>query len=235
MIGSTASPVASLAMLMRALKLPAFARYNEEIAQKAEREGWTFGQFSTHLAGPHEVHERRRRRIDNHPKDLTSPARRPGDAHPIAPAAQGGEDPADALRRGLRRARRQRSCVRAAGPRQDSPWWAPGREPIQRGHRVVFTPTFAPRPAPARRQARPATGEGARHARRVRRGDPDDIGYVQQSREEMEVLFTFLAERYECRSVIITSNVVPRRVGSDLSRTSMTTVAAIDRLVRTTR
>ena len=36
----------------------------------------------------------------------------------------------------------------------------------------------------------------------------DDIGYVQQSREEMEVLFTFLAERYERRSVMITSNLV---------------------------
>ncbi len=36
----------------------------------------------------------------------------------------------------------------------------------------------------------------------------DDIGYVQQSREEMEVLFTFLAERYERKSVIITSSLV---------------------------
>ena len=36
----------------------------------------------------------------------------------------------------------------------------------------------------------------------------DDIGYVQQSRQEMEVLFTFLAERYERRSVVITSNLV---------------------------
>jgi len=36
----------------------------------------------------------------------------------------------------------------------------------------------------------------------------DDLGYVQQSREEMEVLFTFLAERYERRSVVITSNLV---------------------------
>jgi len=35
-----------------------------------------------------------------------------------------------------------------------------------------------------------------------------DIGYVQQDREEMEVLFTFLAERYERRSVMITSNLV---------------------------
>ena len=34
----------------------------------------------------------------------------------------------------------------------------------------------------------------------------DDIGYIQQSREEMEVLFTFLSERYERRSVVITSN-----------------------------
>ena len=36
----------------------------------------------------------------------------------------------------------------------------------------------------------------------------DDIGYVQQSRDEMEVLFTLLAERYERCSVAITSNLV---------------------------
>src|SRR5262249_9401867 len=35
----------------------------------------------------------------------------------------------------------------------------------------------------------------------------DDLGYVQQSREEMEVLFTLLAERYERGSVLVTSNL----------------------------
>ena len=35
----------------------------------------------------------------------------------------------------------------------------------------------------------------------------DDLGYVQQSREEMEVLFTLLAERYERGSVLLTSNL----------------------------
>lgn len=35
----------------------------------------------------------------------------------------------------------------------------------------------------------------------------DDLGYVQQSREEMEVLFTLLAERYERGSVMLTSNL----------------------------
>ena len=72
-VGPTASPVASLAMLMRALKLPAFARYNEEIAQKAEREGWTFGQFLHHLAEL-EVHERRRRKIERYLKDSDLPS-----------------------------------------------------------------------------------------------------------------------------------------------------------------
>jgi DNA replication protein DnaC len=35
----------------------------------------------------------------------------------------------------------------------------------------------------------------------------DDIGYVQQNRQEMEVLFVLLAERYERGSVMITSNL----------------------------
>ena len=36
----------------------------------------------------------------------------------------------------------------------------------------------------------------------------DDIGYVQHDRDEMEVLFTFLAERYERKSVMLTTNLV---------------------------
>ncbi len=35
----------------------------------------------------------------------------------------------------------------------------------------------------------------------------DDIGYVEQSREEMEVLFVLLAQRYERGSVMLTSNL----------------------------
>jgi hypothetical protein len=35
----------------------------------------------------------------------------------------------------------------------------------------------------------------------------DDLGYVKQEREEMEVLFTLLAERYERGSVLLTSNL----------------------------
>jgi DNA replication protein DnaC len=58
----------------------------------------------------------------------------------------------------------------------------------------------------------------------------DDIGYVQQDREEMEVLFTFLAERDARRSVGITTNLVFsdwQRIFKD----PLTTMAALDRVI----
>jgi DNA replication protein DnaC len=58
----------------------------------------------------------------------------------------------------------------------------------------------------------------------------DDLGYVQQSRDEMEVLFTLLAHRYEHRSVLLTSNLVFSK-WEKIFKDPMTTAAAIDRLV----
>jgi len=58
----------------------------------------------------------------------------------------------------------------------------------------------------------------------------DDIGYVQHDRDEMEVLFTFLAERYERRSVALTTNLVFSE-WERIFKHPMTTLAAIDRVV----
>jgi DNA replication protein DnaC len=58
----------------------------------------------------------------------------------------------------------------------------------------------------------------------------DDFGYVKQNREEMEVLFTLLAHRYERGSVLITSNL-PFSKWEQIFKDPMTTAAAIDRLV----
>lgn len=58
----------------------------------------------------------------------------------------------------------------------------------------------------------------------------DDIGYVQQSRKEMEVLFTLLAERYERGTVMLTSNLAFSKWEA-IFKDPMTTAAAIDRLV----
>ena len=58
----------------------------------------------------------------------------------------------------------------------------------------------------------------------------DDLGYVQQSREEMEVLFSLLAERYERGSVMLSSNLAFSGWEA-IFKDAMMTAAAIDRLV----
>ncbi len=58
----------------------------------------------------------------------------------------------------------------------------------------------------------------------------DDIGYVQQNREEMEVLFTLISERYERGSLMISSNL-PFSKWENIFKSPMVTAAAIDRLV----
>jgi len=58
----------------------------------------------------------------------------------------------------------------------------------------------------------------------------DDFGYVKQDRDEMEVLFTLLAYRYERGSVLLTSNL-PFLKWEVIFKDPMTTAAIIDRLV----
>lgn len=230
MATTTPSPLDALLVLLRALKMPAFVRYAEEIATKAAREGWTFTQYLKHLAEL-EVEERRGRRIERalHDSDLPAEktlatlnrARVPAKVAKQLPSlCEGGfvERGENLLVFGL--PGRGKSHIVAAI----------GYELIQRGYRVLFTPTFAlvQRLLAAKRDLRLERELAALdiyHAVIL-----DDIGYVQQSRDEMEVLFTFLAERYERKSVIITSNLV----FSDWTRIfkdPMTTAAAIDRLI----
>lgn len=58
----------------------------------------------------------------------------------------------------------------------------------------------------------------------------DDIGYVEQSKEEMEVFFTLLADRYERASIMITSNLKFSQ-WEKIFKDPVTAAAAIDRLV----
>jgi DNA replication protein DnaC len=56
----------------------------------------------------------------------------------------------------------------------------------------------------------------------------DDLGYLQQSRDDMEVVFTLLAERYERGSVLMTSNLPFSKWGA-IFKDAMMTAAAIER------
>lgn len=224
------TPLAALVILLRALKLPTIARHAEEVAHVAEREGWSFVRYLHHLVEL-EVHERRRRRIERNlrqselPPDKTlatlTRSRLPAKVAKLLPTLCEGAFLArgdNLLSFGLPgRGKTHLIC-------------AIGHELIQRGYRVLFVATYAlvQRLLAAKRDLR------LEHELAILDGYDaialDDIGYVQQSRDEMEVLFTFLAERYERRSVMITSNLVFSE-WDKIFKDPMTTAAAIDRLV----
>jgi len=105
-----------------------------------------------------------------------------------------------------------------------------GQELILQGRRVLFTPCslLVQQLLIAKRDLKLP-----RLLKRLSKYDAmiiDDIGYVQHNREEMEVLFILLAERYERGSMMITSNL-PFSKWERIFKDPMTAAAAIDRLV----
>lgn len=105
-----------------------------------------------------------------------------------------------------------------------------GHALVERGHSVFFAPTYqlVQHLLAARRDL--ALPKALRQLDAFDLVILDDIGYVQQSADEAEVLFTLMAERYERRSLLITSNLVFSEWGR-IFKSPMTTAAAIDRLV----
>ncbi len=107
---------------------------------------------------------------------------------------------------------------------------AVGYELVQRGQAVLWTSTasLVQRLLAAKRDLR--LPQELRKLDRFACVILDDIGYLQQERDEMEVLFTFLAERYENRSVAISTNLVFSE-WERIFKHPMTTMAALDRVV----
>lgn len=105
-----------------------------------------------------------------------------------------------------------------------------GHELIKQGHSVYFTPCVLLVQRLLLAKAQLWLEKELKRLDRFAALIIDDLGYVQQSREEMEVLFTLLAHRYERHSVLLTSNLVFSE-WEKIFKDPMTTAAAVDRLV----
>ncbi len=214
--------IMTLAMMLRALKLPAFVELHEELAAEAERQSWSYTEYLHELVKQEAAGRQRRSELPSektlatlNQSKLPLKVRRQ-----ITGLCDGGfvEQAQNVLAFGL--PGRGKTHVAAAI----------GHELILKGYRVFFTPAFklVQRLLVAKRDL-----VLEKTLRRLDNFDViilDDIGYVQQNRDEMEVLFTFLAERYERRSLVITSNLVFSK-WDRIFQDPMTTAAAIDRLV----
>jgi DNA replication protein DnaC len=220
----------SLNMMLRALKLPSFHAYHEEVAIQSERQGLSFGQY-LHQLCELELSERERRRIERFSKASHLPTDKTLERFQMDRVPVKVKRQVPTLCEGGFVGRAENVLAFGLpGRGKTHLLCAIGHELIHRGYRVLFTPTYAlvQQLLVAKKELRLEQS-----LKRLDRFDAvllDDIGYVQQDREEMEVLFTFLGERYERRSVMITSNLVFSQ-WDKIFKETMTTAAAIDRVV----
>ncbi len=219
-----------LLMLLRSLKLPGFASCFEEEAERAARDGLTCDRYLLRLAET-EIEQRRVRKITRARKRSGLPAGKTlGNLElNLLPAKARRQMPALCEGGFLHRAENV-LVFGLPGRGKSHLVCAVGSELIQRGFQVLFTPTgrLVQRLLAAKRDLLLE-----RELRRLDAFDAvilDDIGYIQQDREEMEVLFAFFSERYERKSVMITSNLVFSQ-WDRIFKDPMTTAAAVDRLV----
>ena len=217
-------------ILLRKLRLSTFVECHIEVAEKAEKQGWSFNQFLQHLAEL-ELVDRQRRRRERYLKRSRLPAEKTVATLNLNRFSVKVRRQIPTLCEG-HFAQRGENVLLFGKPGRGKTHLvaAIGYELIKRDFEVLFTPTFklVQRLLVAKKEL-----ELEKELKRLDRFDVvilDDIGYVQQERNEMEVLFTFLGERYERKSVMITSNLGFSK-WDKIFKDPMTTAAAIDRLV----
>ena len=216
--------------MLRALNLSRMAASFEEVAVHAVRNGRSHETFLYELARL-EVEHRAQRRLERRVRESGLPLEKT--FHTLQLDRLG-----PLLRQQLERLRTGSFVQQAVnvvavgrpGTGKSHAMAAVGHALIQQGHTVYWTSTAA------LIQRLLAAKRDLCLPRELAKLDRfaclilDDIGYVQHDRDEMEVLFTLLAERYERKSVVITTNLVFSE-WNRIFKDPMTTLAAIDRVV----
>jgi DNA replication protein DnaC len=215
---------------LRNLHLPTIRQCYEEQGQLAEKNSSTYEHYLDELVEL-EVEARRQNRVDRYLRESKLPLEKSWEAFDRKRLPRKVDVQLDTLLEGSFVDRHENLLAFGnPGSGKTHLLCAIGQELIHRGHRVLFTTCslLVQELLMAKRELRLA-----RLLKRLAKFRPlilDDIGYVQQDREEMEVLFTLLAERYERGSIILTSNL-PFSKWEKIFKDPMTTAAAIDRLV----
>jgi DNA replication protein DnaC len=220
----------TLELRLKALRLPTVLEHYIEVAERAASEGWSNVRYIAELFAL-EAGDRADRRIARLLHDAKLPRDKSIatlDLNRYAAALRGQ---IRELLRGEFLAGATNVClIGRPGTGKSHVMAALSRALLEAGHPVLFTPVvqLVEKLLDAKKNLRLA-----RELKRLDNFDCialDDIGYVQHDRAEMEVLFALLAERYERKSVMITSNLVFSK-WDQIFKDPMTTAAAIDRVV----
>jgi DNA replication protein DnaC len=219
-----------LAACLKELRLPTFRSSYQELARQAQQESSSYEQYLLELA-VRECQTRRQGRIERLLHESRLPLEKSWPALDLKRLPAKVVQQARTLLEGAFVDRRENVLAFGApGSGKTHLMCAVGQELVRAGRKVLFCTCnllvqellLAKRDLKLPRLLKRLSGYEALIL--------DDLGYVQQSREEMEVLFTLLAERYERGSVLLTSNL-PFSGWEAIFKDAMTTAAAIDRLV----
>lgn len=220
----------TLELRLKALRLPSFGTHYLELAEQAAADGWSHVRYLAELIML-EASERADRRMTRLLKDAKLPRDKTQSTLDVNRFAAPLRGQIKQLLRGEFVAGATNIClIGRPGTGKTHVMAALARALIERGHPVLFSSvaSLVERLLDAKRNLKLA-----RELKRLDMFDClalDDIGYVQHDRAEMEVLFALLAERYERKSVMITSNLVFSK-WDQIFKDPMTTAAAIDRVV----
>ena len=219
-----------LALCIKDLKLPSVLEYFTEYSQTAGKENWNFERFLYELLNI-ERENRKERRIANLLRESKLPLSKTTSMLDRTRFPRSINQQIDALLEGSFLGRCENVLVFGnPGSGKSHTVCAIGHELIMQGQRVLFKncEILVQELLIAKRDFMlPAL---LKKLGKYKALIIDDIGYVQQNREEMEVLFTLLADRYEKASTMITSNLAFSE-WEKIFKDPMTTAAAIDRLV----
>lgn len=226
----TATLKTTLLEVLKELHLPTVRTCYEEEAARCRREALSYEQYLFEVMSA-EQEDRRERRIARFLRESCLPLEKTLESFEMKRLSSALSGQVRTLLEGSFLERRENVLAFGnPGSGKTHLLCAIGHELIHGGSRIYFSPCslLVQELLVAKRDLKLS-----RLLKRLSRYDAiiiDDIGYVQQSRDEMEVLFTLLAERYERGSVMITSNL-PFSKWEAIFKDPMTTAAAVDRLV----
>ena len=219
-----------LALQLKQLRLPTIRACYEEVAEMARREALSFEHYLLELT-EREQEVRQQRRIERFLRESRLPLEKTLEAFDRSRLPRKIDLTLSALVEGSFLDRRENVLAFGnPGSGKTHLLCAIGHELVRQGHRIYFTSCqlLVQDLLAAKRDL--VLPKALKRLSRYEAIILDDLGYVQQSQQEMEVLFTLLAYRYERGSIMITSNL-PFSKWEAIFKNPMTTAAAIDRLV----
>jgi DNA replication protein DnaC len=219
-----------LTRALRTLRLPVFATQHGAQAALAANEGWTFDRYLLALCEM-ELQQRQTHRIQKLLLSSRLPREKTLATFDRSRLKKSVERPFATLLAGDFLQRTENVLVFGnPGSGKTHLLCALGHELVKLGHSVYFAQCVLLVQRLLLAKAELWLEKELKRLDRYEALIIDDLGYVQQSRDEMEVLFTLLAHRYERHSVLLTSNLVFSE-WERIFKDPMTTAAAVDRLV----